>query len=134
MNAKRLTAAMLSAGLILAAAATGAASADRIRLVNVHGYSVIDNQHLVLNGSARRHYLVTLRNRCNAIRWGHQLATSFPSTVTLHEPIVEYVYAQDSHYRCYIDTIEEVDSVDAARELVSSRADAEESDTAVESR
>ena len=134
MISKRLTPLTLAAAMALATSVAATASADRVRLVNVNGYSVIDNQHLVLNGGVSRHYLVTLRNRCNAIRWGYRLATSFPSTTTLHAPYSEYVYAEEGNYRCYIDTIEEVESLDEARALVEARSEAEADAGASESR
>jgi len=103
------------------------AAAERIRLVNINGYSVIDNQHLVLNGGVRRHYLVTLRNRCPGLRFGAEVGLSFPSTTTLYTPFLEYVYTRDDG-RCFIDTIEPVDSVEAARALVEERSAEQETD------
>ena len=108
---------------------------ERIRLVNVNGYSVIDREHVVLNGGASRHYLVTLRNRCSGLRSGVRIATSFPATTTLHPPYIEYIHVGDgmSPMGCAIQTIEEIESVDAARTLVAERAAAaeaaEEADT-----
>jgi hypothetical protein len=135
---------LLLAGLGLAAGAAGPATAqeparaaqaeqaapaeaDRIRLVNVNGYSVIDREHLVLSGGPRHHYLVTLRHRCAGLNSGVRIATSFPATTTLYPPFAEYITVQDGpgSQRCHIDTIEAVDSVGAARLLVQARSDAE---------
>jgi hypothetical protein len=120
---RRLTSSILAATAGLALCA-GPALADSIRLVNVNGYTVIDREHLVLNGGASRHYLVTLRTRCYDLNFGHQIGTSFPPTTTLYAPMMEYITVNEEH-RCYIDTIEEVDSVDAARTLIEERAEAE---------
>ncbi|WP_417471206.1 DUF6491 family protein [Maricaulis sp.] len=100
-------------------------AADSIRLVNVSGYSVIDNQHMVLNGGPQNHYLVTLRNPCHGLRSGVEVGLSFPSTTTLYTPFLEYVYTRDDS-RCFIETIEDVDSVEAARALIEERAAEEE--------
>jgi|GEM_PF-1493973 len=101
---------------------------ERIRLINVNGYSVIDREHVVLNGGASRHYLVTLRHRCSGLRSGVRIATSFPATTTLHPPYIEYIHVGDSisPMGCAIQTVEEVESVDAARTLVADRAAAAE--------
>lgn len=138
---KRLTSSVLAGlgGLALLAGSTAAAQdtatepgapppQERIRLVNVNGYSVIDREHVVLNGGARRHYLVTLRHRCSGLRSGIRIATSFPATTTLHPPYIEYIHVGGgpSPMRCAIDTIEAVESVDAARTLVADRAAAAE--------
>lgn len=99
---------------------------ERVRLVNINGYSVIDREHLVLNGGARRHYLVTLRHPCSGLRSGVQIGTSFADTVTLHPPLVEYIHVGEPEMRCSIHTVEEIDSVETARALVQRRNAAEE--------
>ncbi|WP_417491560.1 DUF6491 family protein [Maricaulis sp.] len=104
-------------------------AAERIRLVNISGYSVIDNQHMILEGGPRHHYLVTLRNPCHGLRSGVEVGLSFPSTTTLYTPFLEYVYTRDDG-RCFIETIEPVDSVEAARVLIEERAAEEEGDSA----
>jgi len=121
MKRNHITVAAALAGLL---ALSAPAAAERIRLVNINGYSVIDNEHLVLNGSASRHYLVTLRHRCPGLRFGAEVGTSFPSTTTLYTPFLEYVYTRDDT-RCFIDTIEEVDNLDAARALIEQRSSAD---------
>ena len=128
---KTIFAALLGFGLLAAPAL-----ADRIRLVNINGYSVIDREHLVLNGGVSRHYLVTLRSPCPELTGGFQLGMSFPSTTTIVSPHMEYVYPRRTigmssmdmvqGRRCYIDTIEDVESPEAARVLVEERAAAEE--------
>jgi hypothetical protein len=109
-------------------ASTVAYATDRIRLVNVHGYQVIDNEHLILNGGASRHYLVTLRQRCIGMRFGSSIGTSFAATATVYSPRHEYVYTSDD-IRCYIDTIEVVENSDAARALIAERAETQTTGT-----
>jgi len=138
---KRLTSSILAGlgGLALLAGSTALAQdtaaepgapppQERIRLVHVNGYSVIDSEHVVLNGGASRHYLVTLRHRCSGLRSGVRIATSFPATTTLHPPYIEYIHVGGgvSSMGCTIRTIEEIDNVEAARTLVADRAAAAE--------
>lgn len=92
---------------------------------NINGYSVLDAQHVVLNGGASRHYLVTTTTRCSGLRFGVQLATSFGDTEHLCPPFVEYIIPEDG-WRCAIDTIEEVESLEHARDLVAARSAEEE--------
>jgi hypothetical protein len=113
----------LALGVLVVASASASAT-DRIRLVNVHGYQVIDSEHLILDGGARRHYLVTLRHRCVGMRFGSSIGTSFAATATVYSPRHEYVYTSDD-MRCYIDTIELVEDSDAARALIEERAEAD---------
>ena len=95
-----------------------------VRLVNINGYSVIDDAHLVLNGGASRHYLVTLRRNCSGLRFGAQLSTTLRSSGRVCQPIVENVITSDG-WRCPIDTVEEVESLEAAEALIAARAHAE---------
>ncbi|MEE2527176.1 DUF6491 family protein [Hyphobacterium sp. HN65] len=95
-----------------------------VRLTNINGYSVIDRQHVVFRGGASRHYLATLRNRCPDLNFGVQLTTSFGRSATICPPAMEYI-TPESGFRCYIDSVEEVDSVDAARSLIEERAAAD---------
>tara|TARA_R110000868_G_scaffold51823_15_gene163927 strand:- start:19311 stop:19700 length:390 start_codon:yes stop_codon:yes gene_type:complete len=110
-------AAAIASALVLSAPA----AAERIRLVNINGYNVIDSQHLVLNGGATRHYLVTLQRRCDGLRSGAAIGTSFPSTATLSLLHMEYL-STALEERCYIDTIEPVASLEAARGMLEQRA------------
>jgi len=117
-------AAVLAAALLApsgAPAATGQSERACVHLRNINNYTVIDDRHLVLTGGASRHYLVTTRTRCSGMRYGAQIATSFGETARLCPPIAEFIIPDDG-WRCLIDTVEEVDSVDAARELIQTRA------------
>lgn len=87
---------------------------------NINGYSVIDDRHMVLRASARRYYLVTTRSRCSSMGNGFQIATTFGDHQRICRPFLEYIIA-DHGWRCAIDTIEEVDSREQAREIVAYR-------------
>ena len=118
------TAALLG---VAACASTPSESRSSVRVVNVNGYTVLDREHVLLNGGVSRHYLVTLRNRCSGLNFGIQLATSFPSTATLYYPMNEHIVLDDGR-RCYIETVEEVESEEAAQALIAERAEAESND------
>lgn len=111
-------------GSALAAASGAAASAECIRMTNVHGFTVIDDTHVVLNGGTRHHYLVTTRSRCPDLRWGMQIGTTLPRTGTVCSPVGEYLVSEDG-WRCPIETIEEVEDLETARTLVEARNAAE---------
>jgi hypothetical protein len=119
---KRHLATLTLVAVLAAGLTSTAAVADPVRLVNVNGYNVIDRQHVVLNGGASRHYLVTLRRTCPGLNFGTQLGMSFPSTTTIRQPVTEYFIVDGQ--RCHIDTVEIVDSADAARSLIAQRAEA----------
>lgn len=92
-----------------------------VYLRNIEGYTVLDDQHVVLHGGASRHYLLTTRTRCSGLRFGVQLGMSFGETERLCRPFLEYIVPQDG-WRCTIDTVEEVEDIESAREMVAARA------------
>lgn len=110
-----------------ALAATGAepdAGDDAARCVSIRtisGYTVIDDRHLLIRGGPSRHYLVTTRQRCSGMRFGVQIGVSFSDNQRICQPHMEHIIPDDG-WRCLIDTIEEVDSPDHARELIARRA------------
>ncbi len=126
---KYLTIASLAACALTAAPAIAAGQSENdedaaprcVRLVQINGYSVIDREHVVFNGGASRHYLATLRHTCPDLRFGVQLATTFGENATLCPPVVEFITPENG-FRCAIDTVEEVDNIDAARALIAERA------------
>lgn len=113
--ARTTLAAAVSAGALAAPAL-----ADCVSVRDVHGYSVIDDRHLVLNSGVNRHYLVTTRQQCRGLRYGVRVATSIDGPRTICSPSFEYVMPNDG-MRCGVDMIEEVESVDAAEQIVAER-------------
>lgn len=113
-SAAFLKAALL--GTALAAGTAGVASADCVRMTNIHSYTVIDSTHFVLNGGANDHYLVTTASRCPDAAFGIRLGTSFGPNETVCSPFIEYLVSDDG-WRCPIDSIVEVESLDEAEEL-----------------
>ncbi len=98
-----------------------------VRLRMVNGYSVIDSRHLILNGGASRHYLVTMGESCPSLTFGAQLGTTFGRNERVCRPFLEYVIDRDG-WRCAIRQVEEVDSPDAARSLIAARAELAEAE------
>ena len=92
-----------------------------VRIMNINGYSTLDDQHLLLNAGASRHYLVTTRRSCYGLQRGMQVGLSFPDRTRICNANLEYLVVPDGG-RCRISTIEEVDSADAARALIAERA------------
>jgi hypothetical protein len=96
-------------------------SSPCVRLVNINGYSTLDDQHLLLTGGANRHYLVTTRRSCYGLEHGMQIGLSFPDTARICNARFEYLVVPDGG-RCRIQSIEEVDDASMARRLIEARA------------
>lgn len=111
-------------------AAPEASADDPVRVIGINGYTVIDDRHVILTGGASRDYLVTLRRPCRELRFGYRVGTSFPATGTVHMPRSEFIITNDR--RCRIETLEEVESVEVARQLIEERHDAAEAATGEE--
>ena len=95
-----------------------------VRIMNINGYSTLDDQHLLLNSGASRHYLVTTRRSCYGLEHGMQVGLSFPDRTRICNANLEYIVVPDGG-RCQISTIEEVENADAARALIAQRAASE---------
>ena len=83
-------------------------------------YSVIDDQHLVVEGTGRKYYLLTLTRRC------FDLDTTLDIGISSHG---DQVCAGDAiiidRDRCTIGSVEGVDNEAVAKTLVQARAAAE---------
>ena len=118
-----MTPALLSGAAMAQAESTPQASEDSpcVRLVNINGYSTLDDQHLLLSGGASRHYLVTTRRSCYGLEHGMQVGLSFPDTARICNARFEYLVVPDGG-RCQIQSIEEVEDAETARRLIEERA------------
>ncbi len=92
-----------------------------VRLRAINGYSIIDEAHVLLNGVGRRYYLVTTRVPCPQLRSGFQMVTSFGANERVCKPFIEYITVVGEP-RCSVGLIEQVESPEAARALVETRA------------
>jgi hypothetical protein len=123
LGAALMTTSLLSDSALAQAASTPQASEGSacVRLVNINGYSTLDDQHLLLSGGANRHYLVTTRRSCYGLEHGMQIGLSFADTARICNARLEYLVVPDGG-RCRIQTIEEVDDAQMARRLIEERA------------
>ena len=92
-----------------------------VSLRNINGYTVLARQHLILKGSASRHYLVTLRSRCFGLNSGAKIGTSFSDNARLCRPYVAHIKPEGGG-RCTIDMIEEIADREAAEALIQRRS------------
>ena len=116
-----------------AAQAPSEAPARCVNMRGVDGYTVIDRDHVVLNGALSRRYLATLRSSCPGLRHGVRIGTSFGRNARVCNPSFEYVVSPDG-FRCRIETIEAVESLQAARDLIEARAKAQADAETLDSR
>lgn len=123
MTIRMLLPAVLLAGGLTFPSVAEEPETSSILIRNISGYVVIDDEHIALRSGSSRAYLVTLDNRCWGLRFGSAIGTSFRENRRISNPRFEYITTGED--RCYIDTIELVDSVEIARELVAERAEAE---------
>lgn len=129
--AASLAALTLTAGLAAPALADAEedAGSQTIRVMGVRGYSVLDHEHVVLDGIGDRHYLVTLRRPCPSLIGGMRIGTSFAATGRVYNPRWEYLTTGGvGGERCYIETLEEVADRETARSLIEERRLAEEAE------
>ena len=67
-------------------------------------------------------FLVTTATRCAGLNFGVEIATSINGNQRICQPMNEFVIPDDG-WRCRIASIQEVDSEEAAREIVEQRED-----------
>jgi hypothetical protein len=110
----------IAATLALAPAALAQDEDRCVQIRQVSGYSVIDDQNVLIRMGASRHVLVTTRTRCSGLRQGIQIGTSFGDNTRICRPSVEHIVPEDG-WRCQIDSMQEVDSEEQAREIIAAR-------------
>jgi len=117
--------AALAAGMMVSspaqAQATEEPARECVRILNINGYSSLDDQHLLLNSGASRHYLVTTRRSCYGLEHGMQVGLSFPDRTRICNASIEYVVVPNGG-RCRIESIEEVEDAEMARALIAERS------------
>lgn len=85
------------------------------------GYGVIDEKHMVLDGSASRKYLVTFHTRCYGLRYAFGIGLErHSSQLCSGDSVVA------GHDRCTIRYIEQVKDAREANAIVEARLAAEE--------
>jgi hypothetical protein len=130
-----LGAALLSANMLSGAAMAHSPSTSEnpvertcVRLININGYTTLDDRHLLLSGGASRHYLVTTQRSCYGLEHGMQVGLSFPDTARICNASLEYLVVAEGG-RCRIQSIEAVDDAQAARRLIDARAEPSEGES-----
>lgn len=103
------------------------ASNERV-CVNVRAIRTFDaltDQHVYVREGSDEHYLFTMQNRCFNLRMSHGIAIKDVTSRICSDGFGEIIYRDRAGGRrpqsCRIDTIERVDSKEAAEELVESR-------------
>lgn len=82
-------------------------SVDRIRSFRLSGWSSLGDQHLIVNASPSRPYLVKLRNKCINLDFNQTI--KFNSTNGMLQTKFDYVTVLDDiGDHCYIETIHEI--------------------------
>lgn len=99
-----------------------------VRLININGYTTLDDRHLLLSGGASRHYLVTTQRSCYGLERGMQVGLSFPDTARICNASLEYLVVPEGG-RCRIQSIEEVEDAETARRLIEARDARSEGDS-----
>lgn len=130
LGAILVTAILFSGEALAQSASTAETPADRtcVRLININGYTTLDDRHLLLSGGASRHYLVTARRSCYGLEHGMQVGLSFPDTARICNASLEYLVVPQGG-RCRIQSIEEVEDAETARRLIEARAARSEGDS-----
>lgn len=124
--------AAIAAAIVLPTFALPALSAGRsdeacFRTASVSGYQVIDDTHLVVQAPTKsRTYLLTLDRRCSDLSWSNKAALSSFGARACSGDFAKVVAARNTIGRvpdmCRIKTVERVDSFEAAKALVATRA------------
>jgi len=100
---------------------------------SIQDFRAIDNKHVYLRGAGKEQkFLATLFQRCYGVRWAETIALQSRPTSRICSRGNEYLQVIDRSrstfpQRCLIDDIERVESLDAARDLVEERKQANES-------
>jgi hypothetical protein len=115
-----MPAAPKSANLIAAEQAAELDSDACLRASSIHGYNVIDDRHLIMDGpGTQRKFLITTATRCWDMDWSYQLAVKSRVPNTCLSSFDQIKTREDS---CFIDSVERVKDLETAKALVAARA------------
>ena len=90
---------------------------------NIDGFDALTDKHVFISARRNENFLFTMRHRCTGLRSASGIAVKDTSSRVCSDGFGEIVY-RDMGRRlesCGIDTIERVESKDAARELIKQR-------------
>jgi hypothetical protein len=126
LSAMGLALAALVAGSCATAAETKEPKPERvcIRKAEINVVRALDDEHVGLKLSASRFYLLTVARPCHGL--GQARAIAFESTAPRvcgdGSSLLSFEYPAVGPTRCRVEKIEPVASMEAARELIESRA------------
>lgn len=84
----------------------------------------LDDQHVFVKLSASHFYLLTVDSRCGGLRSARTIAISDGTTRVCNDglTLLSFAYPSMAPVRCRIEGIDSVPNMNAARELIESRA------------
>jgi hypothetical protein len=90
----------------------------------INSISALDDQHAFVKVSASRYYLFTVDNRCTGLRLARTIAIVDATTRVCGDglTLLSFDYPAVGPMRCRIEGIDSVPDMNAARELIESRA------------
>jgi len=80
-------------------------SLKRITAFNYRGWRSLDNEHLIINTSPNKPYLVTLISPCLDLRFSHAIAINSQGTSALYTRSDSISVPNYPHQKCFIKTI-----------------------------
>jgi hypothetical protein len=118
-------AALVSGGYATAAASEGS-KPERvcIRKSEMNVVRALDDEHVGVKLSASRFYLLTVAKPCEGLKLARAIAFEGTATRVCNDgtSLLSFEYPAVGSVRCRVETIEPVADMNAARELIESRA------------
>ena len=114
--------------VVAAGCASGQGDADAVservcvQVRDIHDFDALDERHVVVEARHQEYYLFTLDHKCSGITYAPAITIADRATRVCSDTShwVSFSYTAGPK-RCLISTIERVDDLDSARELVGSR-------------
>ncbi|TQV70949.1 hypothetical protein FLL45_21725 [Aliikangiella marina] len=80
-------------------------SLKRISAFNYRGWRSLDNEHLIINASHNKPYLITLTSPCFDLRFSHAIAINSRGTSSLYTRSDSITVPNYPQQKCFIKTI-----------------------------
>ena len=89
----------------------------------IDGFDALTDEHIFIDARGNDYYLFTMKRRCIGLRSARGIAIKDPMNRVCSKGFAEVIYRDMGRdfQSCMIDTIEKVESKDAARELIKQR-------------
>ena len=82
---------------------------DRIRTFRMLNWKSLDNQHLIISSSHKKHYLVSLNSYCQDLDSAHTIALDQSMNNTLYAKFDSVIVSTQQHIKCRISAIHQLD-------------------------